>query len=116
MDILITDTLLNVLMIGCVLSVILMMVIQKLKTLGIVKKEYQIFIANLVISFGLGIPFARTFYELDYMLSLWVCIFGFIGAPSIYEVLKSQNIINYTPKSLDDVISVKKENLIERDN
>lgn len=115
MDILITDTLLNVLMISCVLSVILMAVIQKFKALGVVRKEYQIFIANLFISFSLGIPFSLVFYNLDLMLSIWVCIFGFIGAPSIYEVLKKQNIINYTPKSLDDVIEVKMDNYIERD-
>ena len=48
--------------------------------------------------------------------AIWVCIFAFIGAPGIYEVMKKQNIINYTPKSLDDYIEVKKENLITRDD
>ena len=43
---------------------------------------------------------------------------SFVGAPGIYLALKKQNMINYTPLSLDDkkddVIEVKKENLIDR--
>lgn len=116
MDILITDMLMNVLMIAGVLSIILMAIVQKFKTLGIIKKEYQIFLSNLIISFLIGIPFATTFYSLDLASAIWVCIFGFIGAPGIYEILKKQNIVNYTPKSLCSVIEVKRENLITRND
>lgn len=116
MNILITDMLSNILMIAGMLSIILMAIIQKLKTLGIIKKGYQIFLSNLFISFLFGIPFATTFYDMEINKAIWVCIFAFIGAPGIYEVMKKQNIINYTPKSLDDYIEVKKENLITRDD
>ena len=116
MNILITDMLSDILMIAGVLSIILMAIIQKLKTLGIIKEGYQIFLSNLFISFLVGIPFATTFYDMEINKAIWVCIFAFIGAPGIYEVMKKQNIINYTPKSLDDYIEVKKENLITRDD
>ena len=116
MNILITDMLSDILMIAGMLSIILMAIIQKLKTLGIIKKGYQIFLSNLFISFLVGIPFATTFDDMEINKAIWVCIFAFIGAPGIYEVMKKQNIINYTPKSLDDYIEVKKENLITRDD
>ena len=55
------------------------------------------------------------FYELSIYDSIWISIFSFIGAPSIYQTLKKQNIIKYQPESLDNTISVPKENEIKRD-
>lgn len=102
MDTIITEELLNILMISITFSVILMAFIQKIKDLEFIKKGWQIWLANLVFSFAIGIPFAMNFYNLEITLAIWVSVFGFIGAPTLYETLKSQNIINYTPKSTDD--------------
>ena len=58
--------------------------------------------------------FSKTFYNLDTISGIWVAIFSFIGAPTIYDLLKKQNIINYTPKSLDNNVIISKENEIKR--
>ena len=114
MDILVTDQLLELIMISITLSIIIMAIIQKLKNLPFIKKEYQIWILNLIFSFGIGIPFTIYFYNLDIYNGLWISLFSFIGAPSLYEMLKKQNMINYKPKSLEDTIEIPKENEIKR--
>lgn len=118
MDVLMTERITNLLMIAATFSIILMMFIQKIKTAGILKSNMHIFVVNFLLSF-LGILFGMTFYNLDIIDGLWVSFFSFIGAPSIYQVLKKQNIINYTPKSLDDCkgcVTVKEENIIVRED
>lgn len=117
MDALVTDTLIEVLMIGITFSIVLMALIQKFKDLKFVNKGWHTWLLNFIFSFLIGIPFAIVFYDLNTILAIWVSIFGFIGAPSIYEVLKSQNMINYKPKSTSDnneVITIEKANEIKR--
>ena len=121
MDALITDLLIKLLMISITLSIILMALIQKFKTLKFINKEWHIWLINLFFSFALGIPFVTYFYELEYQSAIWVSLFAFIGAPSIYSMMKKQNIINYKPKSLEETnqdkekITISKENEIKRD-
>lgn len=118
LDVLVTDNLLNILMIGITLSIIMMAVIQKIKGLTFITTDNQIWFINFILSFGIGIPFSIFFYELSIYEGIWISLFSFVGAPGIYLALKKQNMINYTPLSLDDkkddVIEVKKENLIDR--
>jgi len=116
MDILVTDKIFNLLMIATTFSVILMSLIQKIKTLDFMKTNNHVMIANFILSF-LGILFSMCFYNLNWIDGLWVSLFSFIGAPSLYQLLKKQNVINYTPKSLDDCrgcITIKQENIIKR--
>ncbi len=117
-DILITEQLLDVLMIGITLSIIMMAVIQKIKALSFIKSDNQVWFINFILSFGIGIPFSIYFYHLSIYEGIWISLFSFVGAPGIYKALKAQNIINYKPKALDDkkgnVIEVKKENYIDR--
>lgn len=118
MDILITDKIFNLLMIATTFSIILMALIQKIKTLDIVKTNNHIMIINFFCSL-LGILFGMCFYNLNWIDGLWVSLFSFIGAPSLYQILKKQNVINYTPKSLDECrgcITIKPENIIKRED
>lgn len=117
MESFIPDMLLELLSISVVVSVILMSVIQKFKTLNFITKDWQIWLLNFIFSFAIGIPFAITFYQINIVNSIWVALFSFVGAPTIYDLLKSQNIINFTPKSLNDKTSVtiSTENEIKRD-
>lgn len=102
MDILITNELINCLFISSVISIVNMLLIQKIKELTFVKSTDHIFFLNTIFSFVVGIPFSIIFYKLNIYYSIWVSIFSFIGAPNIYEMLKKQNIINYTPFKLSD--------------
>lgn len=117
MDALITESLLDVLMISITFSIILMALIQKFKDLKFINKGWQIWLLNLICSFLIGIPFTINFYELDFNLAIWVSLFSFIGAPAIYEALKKQNLINYKPKSTSDNkdgITISPDNEIKR--
>lgn len=114
MDILVTKELLNIIMISITFSIILMAVIQKFKKLPFINKSYKVWILNFIFAFLIGVPFSMWFYKLSIYDSLWVGLFAFVGAPSIYKALKEQNIINYTPESISDTIEVPKENEIPR--
>lgn len=114
MDVLVTDLLMDVLLISITFSIVEMALVQKIKTISIFKRSWQVILFNFVSSFVLGTLFSMWFFELSLYNGLWVSLFGFIGAPSIYEVLKKQNIINYTPKSLSNTITISRSNEIKR--
>ena len=101
----IPDKLLHILFVSMVFSVVLMALIQKLKTFALIKKKWHIWILNLVFAFILGIPFGMMFYNLKLEESIWIGVFSFIGASSIYDKLK-----NYSPISLTDVNGKLEEN------
>lgn len=106
MELLFNDIIFNLLVISIFVSVINMILVQRFKELSFVKSKDQIFVLNLIFSFVLGISFSMIFYKLEIYYSVWVSIFSFIGASNIYEALKKQTIIKYTPYSL----SMKNEN------
>lgn len=114
MDALVTDNLLKILMISITFSVIEMALIQKIKSLSFLKKSWQVIILNFIFSFTIGALFGIWFFNLNVYDSLWLALFAFIGAPTIYEALKKQNMINYTPKSIDETITISKDNEIKR--
>ena len=117
MDFFMTDELLNILMISVIFSTVLMALIQKFKSLSFITKSYQVWFLNLIFSFLWGIPFAVNLYNVSLMSAIWVGLFSFIGAPTIYELMKNQKMINYKPKSSNDnsdYIKIKKENEIKR--
>lgn len=94
----IPENLLQILFISMVFSMVLMSLIQKLKTFTLIKKKWHIWVLNLLFAFILGIPFGRMFYHLSIPESIWVGVFSFIGASSIYDKLEK-----YSPISLSDV-------------
>lgn len=110
----VTDLLIDVLLISVTFSIFEMALVQKIKMISIFKKNWQVVLFNFVSSFVFGTLFSMWFFELDLFNSLWVSLFGFIGAPSIYEILKKQNIINYTPKALSNNVTISKDNEIKR--
>lgn len=114
MDALVTQKLMNLLLMGITLSIFEMAFVQKIKMLPIFKKDYQVWFLNFISSFLLGIPFVMYFFGVNLEDASWVSLFGFIGAPSIYQALKKQNLINYTPESRKDTIEIPIENEITR--
>lgn len=114
MDYFVPDHLLNLLAISTTFSIILMMFIQKIKTLNFIKKSWQVWIINFVSSFLIGIPFGMNFYDIGLNDALWIGLFSFIGAASIYQVLRDQNLINYKPNSVSDTITLSKDKEIKR--
>ena len=107
--------LLDLLTVSMVFSVVLMTLVQKFKSVSFIKKSWHAWLLNLFFSFVIGIPFGMTFYNLNVKDGIWVGVFSFIGASSIYEMLKTQNFINYKPTSVSDVVKIPVENEIVRD-
>ncbi len=122
LDILMSNTLLELLMISVTFSVFLMAFVQKVKKGKFFRYKWQIWILNLVSAFAMGIPFTMMFYGKNWIESIWVAVFGFIGAPTLYETLKNQNIITYTPASSEaktptaKTVCIAKENEIPRED
>lgn len=110
MEIFLPDYLLKLLVISMTFSIFLMAMIQKIKASTFINKKWQIWLLNLTFSFLLGIPFSICFYDLDLIAGIWISLFSFIGAPTLYEALKNQKFINYKPRTLSDNISDESEN------
>lgn len=107
--------LLDLLVISITFSIILMAFIQKCKALSFITQSWQIWVINLIFSFVLGIPFAITFYDTSIDHSIWVGLFSFIGASTIYEGLKNQNVFTYKPSSLNKTKTISIDNEIKRE-
>ncbi len=106
------ESILELLSVSVIVSSIVMIIIQKFKHFAFVNKNYQIGLLNFAFSFIIGIPFSIYFYDFNFIESCWVSLFSLIGAPSIYDVLKNQKIINYTPKSLDsEIVEIKRDDV-----
>ena len=118
MDILVTDRIINILLIASTFSFILMALVQKMKSFQFIRRDCHVLVCNVLLSMVFGTLFAASFYNLNIIDSLWVGFFAFVEAPALYKILKNQNIINYTPASLDDinknVLMIPSENEIKR--
>ena len=88
MEINLTDSFLNCLMISMIVSVVVMALIEKFKTIDFLKNNNHIFLLNLIFSFVIGINFSIIFYNMNVNEGIWISIFSFIGAPSIYDGIK----------------------------
>ena len=105
----ISEDIFNLLSVSVIISSIVMIIIQKFKHFKFITQNYQIGLLDFIFSFLIGIPFSIYFYNFSLIEASWISLFSVIGAPSIYDILKNQNIINYTPKSLDEnIIEIKR--------
>ena len=104
MDIIIANEVFNCLMISIIVSIIVMAIVQKIKTLECVNKDCHILAVNLILSFMIGITFSLTFYDISIVNAIWVGVFSFVGAPSLYKAFKNINM-----KSLDDYVNKSEE-------
>ncbi len=71
-------------------------------------------IYSLIINIIIGILFCITFTNIEFPESLWVGLFSFLGADTIYKSLEG-NLSSYSQIISKDTIQVKKENIIKTD-
>lgn len=104
---LVTDEFIIHLQVSVVVGIIVFALIQKFKELPVIDKPVYLWLLNALLSM-IAYPYALYYYEdIDKIGSIWVVLYTFIGATTIYETLKSQNIINYTPKTLNDTNAIE---------
>lgn len=80
-------------------SIISASFVQKIKTVSLIKSSECLIYISFLISMSFGILFTLSFTDYKLIDSIWVGLFSFIGADSLYKALedklfKSFNKIN----------------------
>ena len=102
----------QLLVIGMALSTVTCAIIQKVKCLF--KTNKYICFYSFVINMFFGILFCISFTTVQFPISLWVGLFSFLGADTIYKALEGK-ISSHADLVVSRTISVKEENLINTD-
>ena len=101
------------LIISIVLSSITCTIVQKTKVF--LKSSKWITIYSLIINIITSILFCLTFTDIEFPLSIWIGVFSFLGADSIYKTLEGK-IKTYQELVSDREIIIKKENIINEED
>ena len=103
----------QLLIISIALSIITCTLIQKTKFL--LKSSRWIYFYSLIINLLVGIIFCISFTDISFPNSLWIGLFSFLGADSIYKTLEGR-IESYSDIINKDNISIPKENIINEED
>ena len=101
------------LIISIVLSSITCTFVQKTK--GFFKSSYYITVYSLIVNMIISILFCRSFTNIDLPNSLWIGLFSFLGADSIYKSLEGK-ISSYTDIMEKKGIVIPEENIINKED
>ena len=85
------------------------------KTKGLIKKKEHITIYSFLVNIIISIFFCKTFTDMDLPNSLWIGLFSFLGADSIYKTLEGK-LTTYTDIMNKKTVSIKKENIINEED
>lgn len=107
------DNLRIYLIISIALSSITCAFIQKTKV--IFNSSKYIIFYSLVINIVISILFCKTFTSIDLPNSLWIGLFSFIGADSIYKSLEGK-ISSYNDILSRKQITIPEENIINKED
>ena len=101
------------LIIGIALSTITCAIIQKTKIMFISSKFIVIY--SFIINLLIGIIFCLTFTDITLPTSLWIGLFSFLGADSIYKSLEGK-ISSYTDILNRKNVTISKDNIINEED
>ena len=101
------------LIISIALSSITCTLIQKTK--GFFKSSKYIVLYSLIVNIVISILFCKTFTSIDLPNSLWIGLFSFLGADSIYKTLEGK-ISSYTDIVEKKEITISEENIINKED
>lgn len=104
------DLIKQLLMVAMALSTVTCAFVQKTKCRF--KKSNCLCIYSFLLNIGLGIIFCYSFTDISFPASLWVGLFSFIGADTIYKTLEGK-LASHSDIIQKNVIEVPTENLIE---
>lgn len=102
----------ELLVIAMALSVITCSIIQKTKGHFPTSKFLSLY--SLVINIIIGIIFCITFTDITFPTSLWVGLFSFLGADTIYKSLEGK-LLSYNEIISRNKVSIPKENIINKE-
>jgi len=100
------DLIKSLLIIAISSSIISTAFIQKIKTMSILKCSDCLIYISFFISMLFGIVFTISFTNYDTISALWVGLFSFIGADSLYKAFEDKIFKSYS--TLNDVTEIKR--------
>lgn len=103
----------ELLIIGVALSAITCTIIQKTKSLF--KNSKFIILYSFIINMIVGIVFSLTFTDVTLPTSLWIGLFSFLGADSIYKTLEGK-ISSYSDILNRKSVTISKDNIINEED
>lgn len=106
------DLIKNLLMIALASGIIITSLVQKIKEMINFKKSNWIILASFIVSLILGTLFALSFSDISFINSLWVGLFSFIGADTIYKMFEDKLFESYSNIN-DNTLEIPKENEIK---
>ena len=107
------DFLKTTLIISIALSSITCTFIQKTK--GFFKSSDYITVYSFVVNMIISLLFCKTFTDISIPNSLWIGLFSFLGADSIYKSLEGK-ISSYTDIVTKKGITISEENIINKED
>ncbi len=105
------DYLKELLLIAIALSTITCTFIQKTKFLF--KSSKFITLYSFIVNILVGIIFSVTFTSISFPNSIWIGVFAFLGADSIYKSLEGK-LASYSSISNKNTIEIEKDNIINK--
>ncbi len=102
----------ELLVISIILSTITCAFIQKTKKQF--KNSKCLPIYSFIVNMTIGVIFCISFTEISFPTSLWVGLFSFIGADSLYKSLEGK-LASYTDIVNRNKVAIPKENIINRE-
>ena len=100
------------LVIAVALSTITCAFVQKTKCCFHSSKSLAIY--SLIVNIFVGIVFCMTFTNIDFPNSLWIGMFSFLGADTIYKTLEGK-VSSYTDITKQKGLYISKDNLINKE-
>jgi hypothetical protein len=107
------DYLKELLIISIALSTITCTFIQKTK--HIFKSSKYISIYSFIINISIGIIFCLTFTDIEFPNSLWIGLFSFLGADSLYKTLEGK-LSSYSDLESKSTVTISKDNIINEED
>lgn len=99
----------NLLIISMASSIITTTLVQKIKESFAFKKSSHVIVVSFVVSMIFGTLFASTFSDAKLQESLWVGLFSFIGADTLYKTFEDKVF-----KSFANIVDDKKNVVNEK--
>lgn len=89
------DLLKELLLVSITASILITNVVQKIKE-SCIKTSCGCIVASFLVSITLGTMFAYTFANINFINSIWVGIFSFIGADVLYKTFEDKLFASFT--------------------
>lgn len=106
------DLIKNVLIVGMASGIVTTAFVQKIKETIKFKKSNRLVIVSFIVSMVLGTLFSLSFSNTNLVNSLWVGLFSFIGADTLYKLFENKIFKPFGEIYKEDTVEIPKENII----